>query len=67
MFSSADSQRLTGVEAVIDKDLASQLLARKVEADLLVRDLVPSCGTSHTSQPAHRCRLGLQQLSTPFC
>jgi carbamate kinase len=36
MFSSADPRRLTGVEAVIDKDLASQLLAREVEADLLV-------------------------------
>ena len=27
---------LTGIEAVIDKDLASELLAREVEADLLV-------------------------------
>ena len=36
MFSSADPTRLTGVEAVIDKDLASQLLAREVEADMLV-------------------------------
>lgn len=36
MFTAADPQRLTGVEAVIDKDLASQLLAREVEADLLV-------------------------------
>jgi carbamate kinase len=32
-----DKQRwLTGIEAVIDKDLASELLAREVEADLLV-------------------------------
>jgi carbamate kinase len=36
MFSPANSRTLTGVEAVIDKDLASQLLAREVEADLLV-------------------------------
>ena len=36
MFSPADPRRLTGVEAVIDKDLASQLLAREIEADLLV-------------------------------
>ena len=27
---------LTGVEAVIDKDLASELLAREVDADLFV-------------------------------
>ena len=27
---------LTGIEAVIDKDLASELLAHEVEADLLV-------------------------------
>jgi uridylate kinase len=33
----AGKQRwLTGIEAVIDKDLASELLAREVEADLLV-------------------------------
>ena len=32
-----DKQRwLTGIEAVIDKDLASELLAREVEADLFV-------------------------------
>jgi carbamate kinase len=32
-----DKQRwLTGIEAVIDKDLASELLAREVGADLLV-------------------------------
>ena len=32
-----DKQRwLTGIEAVIDKDLASELLAREVDADLLV-------------------------------
>ncbi len=30
------SETLVGVEAVIDKDLASELLAREVEADLLV-------------------------------
>ena len=32
-----DKQRwLSGIEAVIDKDLASELLAREVEADLFV-------------------------------
>jgi carbamate kinase len=37
MFSSADGARtLVGVEAVIDKDLASELLAREVEADVFV-------------------------------
>jgi carbamate kinase len=36
MFSPSDPRTLTGVEAVIDKDLASQLLAREVAADLLV-------------------------------
>lgn len=36
MFSPANPRTLTGVEAVIDKDLASQLLAREVEADLFV-------------------------------
>jgi len=36
MFLPAAEHSLVGVEAVIDKDLASQLLAREVEADLLV-------------------------------
>ena len=33
---SADGDRSIGVEAVIDKDLASELLAREVGADLFV-------------------------------
>ena len=36
MFDPADQQLLVGVEAVIDKDLASELLSREVHADLLV-------------------------------
>jgi carbamate kinase len=36
MFSGSDMRTLVGVEAVIDKDLASELLAREVEADLYV-------------------------------
>jgi len=36
MFESTDDKDLVGVEAVIDKDLASGLLAHQVEADLLV-------------------------------
>ena len=36
MFTSSDERTLVGVEAVIDKDLASELLAREVEADLFV-------------------------------
>jgi carbamate kinase len=36
MFSREDAQRLVGVEAVIDKDLASELLAREIEADVFV-------------------------------
>ena len=36
MFDPASDHTLVGVEAVIDKDLASQLLAREVSADLLV-------------------------------
>jgi carbamate kinase len=36
MFLPDDDRTLVGVEAVIDKDLASQLLAREVGADLLV-------------------------------
>ena len=36
MFDPAPSTTLVGVEAVIDKDLASELLAREVDADLLV-------------------------------
>jgi len=36
MFDPASEHTLVGVEAVIDKDLASQLLARDVSADLLV-------------------------------
>jgi carbamate kinase len=35
-WTSSDHTTLTGVEAVIDKDLASELLAREVHADLLV-------------------------------
>jgi len=36
MFTSPDERTLVGVEAVIDKDLASELLAREVGADLFV-------------------------------
>lgn len=36
MFTSDDPPRMVGVEAVIDKDLASALLAQEVEADLFV-------------------------------
>jgi carbamate kinase len=36
MFDPDSDHKLVGVEAVIDKDLASQLLAHDVEADLLV-------------------------------
>ena len=36
MFSRGTERTLVGVEAVIDKDLASELLAREVEADLFV-------------------------------
>jgi carbamate kinase len=36
MFQPDDQRTLVGVEAVIDKDLASQLLAREVGADLFV-------------------------------
>src|SRR5687767_5784510 len=36
MYESGHQRRLTGVECVIDKDLASQLLARELGADLFV-------------------------------
>jgi len=36
MFHPGAQRRLVGVEAVIDKDLASELLAREIDADLLV-------------------------------
>jgi carbamate kinase len=36
MYDPAKGRWLTGVEAVIDKDLASELLARELEADLFV-------------------------------
>jgi carbamate kinase len=36
MYEAGKQRVLTGIEAVIDKDLASELLAREVEADLLV-------------------------------
>ena len=36
MYDPAKERWLTGIEAVIDKDLASELLAREVEADLFV-------------------------------
>ena len=36
MFEPAPRRTLVGVEAVIDKDLASELLAREVDADLFV-------------------------------
>jgi carbamate kinase len=36
MYDPTKERWLTGIEAVIDKDLASELLAREVEADLFV-------------------------------
>jgi len=36
MWAGDDERTLTGVEAVIDKDLASELLARELDADLFV-------------------------------
>ena len=36
MYEPGKQRWLTGIEAVIDKDLASELLAREVDADLLV-------------------------------
>jgi carbamate kinase len=36
MYDATKERWLTGIEAAIDKDLASELLAREVEADLLV-------------------------------
>ena len=36
MFRPGAEHTLVGVEAVIDKDLASELLAREVDADLFV-------------------------------
>jgi carbamate kinase len=36
MYESGKERWLSGIEAVIDKDLASELLARELEADLLV-------------------------------
>jgi len=36
MWTGDDQRTLTGVEAVIDKDLASELLARELDADLFV-------------------------------
>jgi carbamate kinase len=36
MYETGAARKLTGVEAVIDKDLCSELLARELEADLLV-------------------------------
>src|SRR4029453_11628134 len=36
MYTKGDRPMLTGVEAVIDKDFASELLAREVDADLFV-------------------------------
>jgi len=36
MYDQTKDRWLTGIEAVIDKDLASELLARELEADLLV-------------------------------
>jgi carbamate kinase len=36
MYQQGDGQKLTGVEAVIDKDFASGLLAREIKADLFV-------------------------------
>jgi carbamate kinase len=36
MYVPGEERKLTGVEAVIDKDLVSELLARELEADLYV-------------------------------
>ena len=50
-----DERTLGGVEAVIDKDLASELLAREVEADLFVMatdvDAVYAAGGRPSSAP----------------
>lgn len=36
MYVPGEERKLTGVEAVIDKDLVSELLARELQADLYV-------------------------------
>ena len=36
MYESNGGRKLVGVEAVIDKDLASELLAREIDADLYI-------------------------------
>ena len=57
MFAPANPRTLIGVEAVIDKDLASQLLAREVGADLLVMATDVDGVYADWATP-EQCRLG---------
>lgn len=69
MFLPAAENRLVGVEAVIDKDLASQLLAREVEADLfvMVTDVDGVYADWGTPQQRHLDRVTPQELrGQPF-
>ena len=58
------SRTLTGAEAVIDKDRASELLARELEADLFV--MAPT-RTRSTSNGAHRSRKRSATRHRPSC
>jgi carbamate kinase len=70
MYTRGDRPVLAGVEAVIDKDLASELLAREVEADLFVMatdvDAVyTGWGTSHQAQIGKVTPAELEGLDLP--
>jgi carbamate kinase len=54
MWVPGEGRKLTGVEAVIDKDLASELLAREVEADLFVMATDVDGGYSGWGTPEQR-------------
>jgi carbamate kinase len=54
MFLPSAQTTLVGVEAVIDKDLASQLLARQVDADLYVMATDVDCVYADWGTPQQR-------------
>jgi carbamate kinase len=54
MYASNGDRTLVGVEAVIDKDLASELLAREVDADLFVMATDVECVYTGWGTPEQR-------------
>jgi carbamate kinase len=63
MYDRRGPRRLMGVEAVIDKDLCSELLAREVEADMLVMLTDADAVYADWGQPTQRA---IRRISAAF-